>query len=422
MRRHMHSRNSTDSLAIIGGKPAVKGEYREKWRKVCWRQIYKILLLMLRDINDVRGTRKTPREFERRFADFIGVRYAIAMSNGTATLHSALVACGVSPGDEVIAPAYTFYGTATPVLQCGAVPVFCDVDPATLTADPADVFARITPRTRAVCVAHPWGNPARIEELSNLCRERGLFLIEDCSGAHGATYKGRPVGSWGNIGCFSLQGGKPVSGGEAGVVVTDDPVLHARMIAFGQPGRKRSRYEWSANRESFGLKYRPHIYGVVMANENLTRLQRMNSLMRNNYELLSRCVDPTLGITSIGTNHHAIRGGWTRFPLRIDFSGLGISRQDFLDAARAEGAPIRKGGYPGLNKLPIFTSVNTEDFGGILSPYRGHDMDLNTPNTKRAVEEIILLPAFTRVREAYIRQCAGALNKVAGHAADSRDE
>ena len=147
------------------------------------------------------------------------------MNSGTAALHSAYFACGVRPGDEVIVPSYTFFASAAPMLPLGGRPIFCEIDPATLTADPADIERRITDKTRAICVVHVWGNPARMDAICEIAKRHNLRLIEDCSHAHGATYLGRPVGSWGDIGCFSLQGQKPVSGGEAGIAVTSDPVF-----------------------------------------------------------------------------------------------------------------------------------------------------------------------------------------------------
>src|SRR4029453_10218039 len=103
-------------------------------------------------------------------------------------------------------------------------PVFCDIDSRTLLADADDVEQRVTPRTRAICVVHLWGNPARLDRFVRISERHGVTLIEDCSHAHGAAFRGRPVGSWGQIGCFSLQGPKAVSGGEAGIAVTNDPV------------------------------------------------------------------------------------------------------------------------------------------------------------------------------------------------------
>lgn len=153
-------------------------------------------------------------KFEHEFAELSGTKFALAMNSGTAALHSAYFALGVGPGTEVIVPAYTWHASATPVLQCGAVPVFCDIDPRTLTIDADAIAPLITERTRGICAVHIWGNPCEMDRITALANERGVSVVEDCSHAHGARYGGRPVGSWGDIGCFSLHASKPVAAGE----------------------------------------------------------------------------------------------------------------------------------------------------------------------------------------------------------------
>ena len=231
---------SPDDLAIYGGTPAVKAPYRERWRQIRLSDVLPILAHARRDVSTLARGDGPIAEFEQRFAQLTRTTYALAMNSGTAALHSAYFAVGVKPGTEVIVPGYTFFATASPILQCGGRPVFCDVDPRTLLADADDVERRITPRTRAICVVHLWGNPAPLDRFVEIARRHGVALIEDCSHAHGACYRGVSVGSWGDIGCFSLQGPKAVSGGEAGIAVTNDPVLFDRMLVLGHYGRLKS--------------------------------------------------------------------------------------------------------------------------------------------------------------------------------------
>lgn len=217
--------------------------------------------------------------FEREFAAATGSSFALAVTNGTAALHSAYFAVGVGPGTEVLVPAYTWHATATPVLQCGAVPVFCDIDPLTLTIDVEDLTRRITPRTRAVCAVHMWGSPAEMDRIVEVARRNNLAVIEDCSHAHGARYDGRPVGSWGDVGCFSLHASKPVAAGEAGIAVTDDPVLFDRMLLLGHPGRlagSQAAETFAPSVADLGVKYRPHAFAVHLGRSSLKRLDREN--------------------------------------------------------------------------------------------------------------------------------------------------
>ena len=143
-------------------------------------------------------------EFERSFAASCGVRQAIATCNGTTALHAGLLAAGIGPGDEVIVPSFTFIATATPVSMCGARPVFADVDDRTFTLDPASVERFVTPATRAVMGVHLFGQPCDLHAIGDLCGDHGLLLIEDAAQAHGSAFRGRRVGSVGDLARFSF--------------------------------------------------------------------------------------------------------------------------------------------------------------------------------------------------------------------------
>src|SRR5256714_11413660 len=196
---------SDDPLAIDGGRGALKPR-RDRWRSVQLRSALSIAAHAYRDVNTLAAGEGPIADLEPSFAAMGERRHGLSMNGGTAALHSAYFAAGVQPGTEVIVPAYTFFASAAPILQCGGTPVFCDVDEQTLTADPEDVERRITSRTRAICVVHMWGNPAALDRLVEIARRNDVALIEDCSHAHGATYHNRPVGGWGGIGCFRPQG------------------------------------------------------------------------------------------------------------------------------------------------------------------------------------------------------------------------
>jgi perosamine synthetase len=169
--------------------------------------------------------------FEREFARFCEVRYAVATSNGTTALHLALATLGIGPGDEVLVPDLTFVATANVVRYTGATPVLVDAHPVTWTLDPDDARRKLTPRTRAIIPVHVYGHPADLDPLLALARAHGLQVVEDAAEAHGARYKGRRVGGLGHVGAFSFYGNKIITTGEGGMVVTDDPAL-AERAAF----------------------------------------------------------------------------------------------------------------------------------------------------------------------------------------------
>jgi dTDP-4-amino-4,6-dideoxygalactose transaminase len=404
--------------------------YRERWRPVRLRDLMPIARSVLRgQSTEVGGP--TTRDFERRFAALTGTRYALAMNTGTATLHSAYFAVGVKPGYEVIVPAYTFPASASAVLACGGTPVFCDIDERTLTLDPADVERRITPRTRAICAVHVWGNPAALDRLVKIARSHEVALIEDASHAHGATYHGRPVGSWGHIGCFSLQGQKAVSGGEAGVAVTSNPVLFDRMLALGHFGRTRAEQAagtFAIGDLSLGVKYRPHLFGLHLAKSSLSRLAELNRLRRQNLALLEEVLKGCSALETIEAYEGAERGGFLSFLLKYDPDQAGgWSRDSFIRAARAEGVPASIDRYTAideqfamLHQAPIFNSLDTSSLGSYLPAFCDRAAPA-LPVTERLSERLISLPAFAKVSARFVRQCGEALRKVADFAAHAGD-
>jgi len=178
------------------------------------------------------------REFEREFAAFAGTEYAIAVSNGTLALDLALKGLGIGAGDEVVVTPRTFLASATAVINAGAIPVFADVDPDTQNITPETVAAVITPQTRAVIAVHLAGWPCDMDGMMALAEQHELFVIEDCAQAHGATYKGKPVGGLGHVGCWSFCQDKIMStGGEGGMVTVNDGALWSRMWSFKDHGK-----------------------------------------------------------------------------------------------------------------------------------------------------------------------------------------
>src|SRR5262249_7173067 len=174
-------------------------------------------------------------QVEREIADYCGVRYAVAVNSGTSALLTALSGLGIGPGDEVIVPGYTFIASLSSIIYARAIPVLAEVD-RTFNLDPADVRAKITPRTRAIMAVHMMGNPARLSELKAVADERGLLLIEDCAQAFGATYEGRPVGSVGHAGAFSFNVYKTITSGDGGMTITDNEAVCRRWFAFYDQG------------------------------------------------------------------------------------------------------------------------------------------------------------------------------------------
>jgi|ERR1039457_4782577 perosamine synthetase len=196
------------------------------------------------DSNWISSNGKYIERFETEFAAFCGARYGIACTNGTAALHLALLAMGLGPGDEVIVPTLTFVATANAVTYCGARPVFVDSELCTWNVDPKLIEASITPRTKGIVVVHLYGHPADMDPILALARRHGLFLIEDAAEAHGAEYKGKIVGTFGDAGVFSFYGNKIITTGEGGIVVTQQDSLASKVRQLKGQGIDPSRRYW----------------------------------------------------------------------------------------------------------------------------------------------------------------------------------
>lgn len=193
---------------------------------------------------------------EEEIAKYCGLRHAVAVNSGTSALLTALAGLGIGPGDEVIAPGYTFIASLSSIIYARAIPVLAEVD-RTFNLDPQDVRAKITPRTKAIMVVHMMGNPARLDELKAIADEYELLLIEDCAQAFGATYKGRPVGSIGDIGAFSFNVYKTITSGDGGMIVTDDEDVFRRCFAFHDQGHAPLRTGVEIGERPFiGLDFR----------------------------------------------------------------------------------------------------------------------------------------------------------------------
>lgn len=230
-------------------------------------------------------------DFERKASALFGHRFGVATCNGTAALHLALFAIGLEPGDEVIVPTYAYHAMVTPILQLGGRPVFCDIEECGLTIDVESAKSAVSPRTRAVMVLHPWGNPAHLGKLRQFTNERKLYLISDASHAHGATWCGSPLGTFCDVVCASFGRGKLITGGELGIVSTDESHLRDRMLLFGHVNRVPQGYLTDTYKHignAIGIKYRPHPFALQLALDQFDSYpERSRQLVVHVNELLS---------------------------------------------------------------------------------------------------------------------------------------
>jgi 8-amino-3,8-dideoxy-alpha-D-manno-octulosonate transaminase len=178
------------------------------------------------------------QSFEEAFARFMGARFALGVTSGTAALDCAMAGLGIGPGDEVVVPAYTWWSDYTCVVQAGALPVFAEID-RSLNLDPRDFERRITPRTKAVIAVHLLGGPCDLDPILEIARRRGIRVVEDCAQCVGGSYRGKRLGSWGDVGIYSFQINKTMTSGEGGALLTSDPLIYERAARFHDMGTLR---------------------------------------------------------------------------------------------------------------------------------------------------------------------------------------
>jgi 8-amino-3,8-dideoxy-alpha-D-manno-octulosonate transaminase len=231
------------------------------------------------------------RSFELNFAKFIGVKYALAVTSGTAALHVAVNALGIGPGDEVILPAWTWYSCYNAIVMSGALPVFAETDES-FTMDPEDLKKKITPHTKAVMPVHLTGAPADMDKILPIAREHNLKVLEDSAQACGALYKGKRTGSMGDISIYSFQINKMISSGEGGAVLTNDSHLYERAIRFHDLGSVRTNLQpplgmhESEKPGLVGLNYRMNEESGAIMGAQLTKLETMLASHRRKYRYL----------------------------------------------------------------------------------------------------------------------------------------
>lgn len=276
---------------------------------------------------------------EEVYAARLGVPHAVACSSGTASIHTALMAAGISPGDEVITAPITDMGTIVPILWQGAVPVFADVDPETFVMSAESVADQVTDRTRAVVAVHLWGNACDLNAMREICDARGITLIEDCAQAFGCTYDGKPIGTVGDIGCFSLNEFKHISCGDGGLVVTRDAATAQKLRLATDKGYNRTADAANRNATFLAGNYRMTELQAAVA---LAQLEKLDSIVQRRRQWCSdlserlqgtpgvRCPKPTPGCDP----------SWWFYMMRVDEAEMGCTTDEFANALRAEGLPV----------------------------------------------------------------------------------
>jgi len=300
------------------------------------------------------------QELERQWCAYYGVKHAVSMNSATSGLYAAIGALGLGYGDEVIVSPYTMSACATCALVYGAIPIFADVCPETGSLDPAAIEARLSERTRAIVVVHQFGIPADMNAIMALAKKHHLKIVEDCAQAHGAKYRGRYVGTMGDIGVFSLNVNKTIQVGEGGVCLTNDEDLRYRLALIRNHGEAvvgPAGYENIGN--IVGFNYRLTEMAAAMAAEQLKKLDALNEIRVGYVEYLNRSLAKFDFIKPPPPCPHGpgcpdCQSTYYIYPLRFLPEVLGCPREDFARVINAEGLRFYQGYVKPLYLQPIY--------------------------------------------------------------------
>ena len=350
-------------------------------------------------------TASKAREFEQRFAEYVGAKYALAVNSGTAALHLALLAAGIGAADEVITTPLTFCSTVHVIAQAGATPVLADVHPDDYNLDPASVRAAITPRTRAVLPVHLGGTPCRMDELLSIAQKHALLVIEDAAHAIGARVAERMVGSIGHATAFSFYATKNLTTGEGGMLTSDDEVLIEKARILSLHGMSRDAWKrytadgsWQYDVVAPGFKYN---LSDLLAVVGLVQLGKLPRLLARRAHIHRRYTEAFSAIPGIIPNPLPLPGSQAAhhlYILRLQPDALSIDRERFIAELRERGIGAS------VHFVPIY------HFTYYQGRYRWRPEDY--PVTEAISGSIVSLPCYPRMRDEDVDRVIQAVSQI----------
>lgn len=384
----------TSRLAIDGGKP-VRSTLLPYGRQSLDEEDIQAVVEVLR--SDWLTTGPKVPEFEEAFADFVGAKYAVAVSSGTAALHAAVFAAGIGPGDEVIVPPMTFAATANVVVYQGGKPVFADVDPDTLLLDPGKAEEKITPRTKAIIAVDYAGQPCDYDSLRAIANRHDLILLADACHALGATYKGRKVGTLADLNIFSFHPVKHITTGEGGMITTDNPQFAEKMRIFRNHGitsdhhQREKQGSWFYEMVDLGYNYRLTDFQCALG---MSQLRKLNQCVARRQEIAHRYDHAFAGFPEISplAVRSDVSHAYHLYVVKLDLERLRKNRAQIYSSLKAENigvnvhyipvhlhpfyrdrfgtkpgdCPVAEANYERLVSLPIFPAMSDQDIQDVI--------------------------------------------------------
>lgn len=391
---------NVDTLAVFGGKP-VRDTYLSYGKQSVDDSDIQAVVNVLK--GDYLTTGPFVKEFEDIVANYVGAKYAVAVSNGTAALHMACFAAGIKEGDEVIVSPMTFAASANAVLYCGGTPVFVDIDPLTYNIDPDNIEKNITDKTKAIIPVDFSGQSVDMDKIKNIADKHGLIIIEDAAHALGSEYKGRKVGSQADMVEFSFHPVKPITTAEGGIVTTNSDELYNKMILFRTHGITREQKmldenhgPWYYEQQILGYNYR---LTDVQSALGTSQMSKIDTFISRRREIVAKYNDAFKTVKEIVTPFEAefSNSGWHIYVISIVPELLKATRKEIFEALQAENIGVN------VHYLPVY-----------LHPYYrglGYHKGL-CPNAEKLYESIITLPLFPNMTDQDVIDVIDAVKKV----------
>lgn len=342
-------------------------------------------------------------EFEKAVASYVGAKYAVAFSSGTAALHAACFASGIGEGDEVITSPMTFVASANCVLYQGGTPIFADIDNQTYNIDPEEIKAKITHKTKAIIPVHFTGQPVALDEIHRIARKYNLVVIEDGAHALGATYKGQMVGSLSDMTMFSFHPVKHITSGEGGMITTNNEDYYQKLIQFRSHGITReadklieNQGPWYYEMQFLGFNYRMTDIQAALGTSQLKKIDKFIGLRKKYVSMYTNAFEE---IDEIQTPYQDSNGSssWHLYIIRLNLEKLSGNRKEIFEALQKENIGVN------VHYIP----VHLQPYYAKLGYHRGL-----CPNAEKLYEEIITLPLFPAMTENDVSDVISAVNKV----------
>jgi perosamine synthetase len=387
-------------LAIFGGKPVRNSVIAYGKQSIDDEDVNKVIEVLK---GDYLTTGPYVKEFEEKVAKYVGAEYAVAVSNGTAALHMACYAAGISEGDEVIVSPMTFAASANCVLYCGGKPVFVDIDPITYNLDPSVIEKYITDKTKAIIPVDFTGQSVDIDAIRKIADKHGLIIIEDGAHSLGSEYKGNKVGTIADMTEFSFHPVKPVTTGEGGLVVTNDEELYNKMILFRTHGITRDERmmenndgPWYYEQIDLGYNYRITDFQCALGS---SQMKKLDSFIARRREIVAMYNKGFKDIEQVITPYEAefSNSGWHIYVIRLDLEKLNCARKEVFEALRAENIGVN------VHYLPVY-----------LHPYYqklGYEKGL-CPNAEELYDNMITIPIHPSMNDNDVEDVIEAVKKV----------